>query len=72
MTAEPLLRNPLPADEAHAPAVDRLALLDWSVSHEPSREAYRRCTGDDAGPTLDRYRQWVEANLLGSDEDGPC
>lgn len=70
MSAEILAGNPLIADGS--PVVDRLALLGWSVTHEPSREAYRRCTGDDAGPALDRYREWVEANLIGSEEAGCC
>lgn len=52
-------------DEPAALVVDRMALLGWSVTHEPSREAYRLSTGDDAGPTLDRYREWVEENLIG-------
>lgn len=52
-------------DDPAAVVVDRMALLGWSVTHEPSREAYRLCTGEDAGPTLDRYLEWVEENLIG-------
>jgi hypothetical protein len=35
------------------------------MSHQPTREAYRRCTGEDVGPTLDRYQAWLEENIIG-------
>ena len=43
-------------------ANDRFVQLQTMSSN---REAYRLCTGEDAGATLDRYREWVEENLIG-------
>lgn len=41
------------------------ALWGWAFVHGPTREAYRRSTGEDVGPAIDRYREWVEENLVG-------
>ena len=49
---------------------DRLDLLGWAMTHEPTREAYRRSTDEDIAPTLDRYREWVEENVIGRAVDG--
>lgn len=46
----------------------QLASIGWAVMHEPTREAYRRCTGEDAGPVLVRYRAWLAENILGGNE----
>lgn len=43
-----------------------LEALGWAFTDPPTREAYRRCTGEDIAPTLDRYREWAEENLIGS------
>ncbi|WOS62162.1 hypothetical protein [Sinorhizobium fredii] len=43
------------------------AALGWAFLHQPTREAFRRSTGEDIAPALDRYRQWLEANVI-----GPC
>jgi hypothetical protein len=43
-----------------------LELLGWAFTHQLTQEAYRRSTGEDAAPLLDRYRGWVEENLTGS------
>lgn len=40
-------------------------MLGWAVLHHPTREAYRRSTGEDISPALDRYREWLEENLIG-------
>ncbi|WP_429820292.1 hypothetical protein [Ensifer sp. B1-9] len=45
------------------------AALGWAVSHKPTMEAYRRSTGEDIAPALDRYRAWVEENLCGKSDD---
>ena len=60
MTAGPATSQ----DSRPAPA-DYLALFGWAFQHQPTREAYRRATGEDISPTLDRFRAWVEANLIG-------
>lgn len=39
--------------------------LSWAITHEPTRQAYARCTGEDVGPSLDRYVAWLEENILG-------
>ncbi|MDX0849372.1 hypothetical protein GOD74_13240 [Sinorhizobium medicae] len=39
--------------------------LAWAITHEPTREAYRLSTGEDVGPSLDRYIAWLEENILG-------
>ncbi|OQP86027.1 hypothetical protein BTR14_13165 [Rhizobium rhizosphaerae] len=57
---------PLDDREPQEAAATREAALGWAMTHQPTRQAYRRCTGEDAGPTLDRYREWVEENLTGS------
>lgn len=43
--------------------VDPEALV-WALSHQPTREAYRKCTGEDAGPVLDRYVAWARENIV--------
>ncbi|MHC2488149.1 hypothetical protein CN068_06915 [Sinorhizobium meliloti] len=40
-------------------------LLAWAISHEPTREAYRRSTGESIGPALDRYVAWLRGNIIG-------
>ncbi|MEY9198334.1 hypothetical protein ABIA16_003450 [Sinorhizobium fredii] len=50
---------------------DHRAALGWALTHEPTRRAYARCTGEDIAPALDRYRQWVEENLVGKPGDIP-
>lgn len=40
--------------------------LGWAFTHAPTQEAYRRSTGEDAALVLERYRQWVEENVVGS------
>ncbi|MBB5041883.1 hypothetical protein HNQ66_001266 [Shinella fusca] len=40
--------------------------LGWAFTHTPTQEAYRRSTGEDAAPVLERYRQWVKENVIGS------
>jgi len=59
-------RNPLivaASDERH------LASIGWAITHQPTRDAYQRCTGEDVGPVLDRYRAWLEENIIGAGED---
>lgn len=49
------------------------AALAWAVTHAPTREAYRRSTGENIGPALDRYVDWLRENIIGpavDDEDG--
>ncbi len=55
-----------------APDEQRLATIGWAMAHQPTRDAYRRCTGEDMGPALDRYRAWLEENIIGAGEDTPC
>lgn len=45
------------------------AALGWAVTHKPTMEAYRRSTGEDIGPALDRYREWIEENIIGRPGD---
>lgn len=42
-----------------------LEALGWAFTHAPTQEAYRRSTGEDVAPLLERYRQWVEENVVG-------
>ncbi|PDT24454.1 hypothetical protein CO674_07155 [Rhizobium hidalgonense] len=44
-------------------------LIAWAIQHAPTREAYRRSTGEDISPALDRYRQWLEENVIGRPGD---
>ncbi|KAA3500256.1 hypothetical protein DXM26_20535 [Agrobacterium tumefaciens] len=44
--------------------VDADALV-WAIQHQPTREAYRKSTGEDAGPVLDRYVAWAQENIIG-------
>ena len=44
---------------------DREAAIGWAFLHSPTREAYRRSTGEDIAPALDRYREWLEENIVG-------
>ncbi|MGX1256622.1 hypothetical protein [Sinorhizobium fredii] len=48
------------------------AALGWAFLHEPTREAFRRSTGEDVAPALDRYREWVEENFIGRPEFNAC
>lgn len=57
------------ADDRAQPEESHKAALGWAITHEPTRQAYTRCTGEDAGPALDRYREWIEANLIGRPGD---
>ncbi|WP_042778952.1 hypothetical protein [Sinorhizobium fredii] len=43
--------------------------LGWAFLHKPTREAFRRSTGEDIGPALDRYREWLEENIIGTPDD---
>lgn len=45
------------------------AAVGWAIQHAPTREAYRCSTGEDIGPALDRYRQWVDENVIGRPGD---
>jgi hypothetical protein len=45
------------------------ALLGWAIQHKATLEAYRRSTGEDVGPVLERYRLWCEENVIGKPED---
>ncbi|RWX74448.1 hypothetical protein EPK99_25015 [Neorhizobium lilium] len=71
MTCEQVVRKPLIASTS---AVDyRLfEIIGWAMTHAPTREAYRRCSGEDIGPALDRYQAWLKENILGTGEDGDC
>ncbi|RVP56721.1 hypothetical protein FB009_101116 [Sinorhizobium medicae] len=44
--------------------------LAWAISHEPTREAYRRSTGESIGPALDRYVAWLRENIIGCPPGG--
>jgi len=41
------------------------AALGWAFVHVPTRQTFMRCTGEDIGSALDRYRTWAEENLAG-------
>ena len=67
MTAEPVTINGIPdsnPEEGYPVPVDADALL-WAIQDRPTREAYRKCTGEDAGPVLDRYVAWAQENIIG-------
>lgn len=53
--------------EGEALPVDYRALdiLGWAVADKPTQEAYRKCTGENAGPVLDRYVAWARENIIG-------
>ncbi len=55
----------MPAVIAAEMPVDHVSKLGWAFTHGPTREAYRRSTGEDVAPALDRYREWVEENVVG-------
>lgn len=40
-------------------------IIGWAMLHAPTREAYRRSTGEDVGPALDRYQVWLAENIVG-------
>lgn len=61
---KPLIAAALPRASAEA--------IGWAVTHEPTREAYHRCTGEDAGPVLDRHRAWLAENIIGEGEGVDC
>ena len=65
MSMTQVARKTIIADEA--PAVDyrTLDILGWAVTDKPTQEAYRKCTGEDAGPVLDRYVAWARENIIG-------
>jgi len=46
------------------PTESHQAALGWAFVHVPTREAYKCCTGEDVSPALDRYRTWVEENVI--------
>lgn len=50
---------------------DHLAAMGWAITHKPTVEAYRRSTGEDISPALDRYREWVEENVIGTAREIP-
>ncbi|WCJ61887.1 hypothetical protein [Agrobacterium tumefaciens] len=67
MTAEPVTINGIPdinPEEGYPLHVDTDVLL-WAIHDRPTREAYRKCTGEDAGPVLDRYVAWAQENIIG-------
>ncbi|KQY49250.1 hypothetical protein ASD46_25220 [Rhizobium sp. Root491] len=67
MTAEPGTINGIPdinPEEGYLLPVNADALL-WAIYDRPTREAYRKCTGEDAGPFLDRYVAWAQENIIG-------
>lgn len=70
MSRQPVARMPLIATAAGGES--RLASVGWAMFHQATREAYRRCTGEDVGPALDRYRAWLEENIIGDSEDHAC
>jgi hypothetical protein len=47
------------------PGESHQAAIGWAVLHHPTREAFRRATGEDISPVLDRYRCWLEENVIG-------
>lgn len=51
--------------EARGEASEHLEALGWAFTHRPTQEAYRRSQGDLVAPVLDRYRSWVEENIIG-------
>lgn len=56
--------------DSHAQAAESYqAALAWALLHAPTREAYKRCTGEEVAPVIDRYREWLEANLIGRPDD---
>lgn len=42
-----------------------LDILGWAVADKATQEAYRKCTGEDAGPVLERYVAWAQENIIG-------
>lgn len=40
-------------------------ILGWAVADKATQEAYRKCTGEDASPVLDRYVAWAQENIIG-------
>lgn len=56
----------LPSDN-RTPVMDysTLDILGWAVTDKPTQEAYRKCTGEDAAPALDRYVAWARENIIG-------
>lgn len=67
MTAEPVTINVIPdsdPEEGYPLLVNADALL-WAIYDRPTREAYRKCTGEDAGLVLDRYVAWAQENIIG-------
>lgn len=60
------MSNHLPTD-FKVPTVDysTLDILGWALTDKPTQEAYRKCTGEDAGPILDRYVAWARENIIG-------
>jgi len=65
VTTTQVARKTIIAGEA--PAVDyrTLDILGWAVTDKPTQEAYRKCTGEDAGSVLDRYVSWAQENIIG-------
>lgn len=67
MTSEPVTISVIPDSnpvDGYPLPVNADELL-WAIYHQPSREAYRKCTGEDAGPVLDRYVAWAQENIIG-------
>lgn len=60
------------AQTVHTAAADEstqhMEALGWAFTHPPTQEAYRRSTGEDAAPVLERYRRWIEENLIGIEQ----
>lgn len=64
------MTRPLPTAAEPEPIAEwsaGMGALGWAFTHPPTREAYRRSTGEDIAPALDRYREWVEENIIGKD-----
>ena len=49
----------------HYPDGKRSKRLGWAFTDPLTIEAYRRATGEDIGPSLFQFRQWVEENIIG-------
>lgn len=65
MSTTQVARMPIIADEAPVTDYRTLDILGWAVTDKPTQEAYRKCTGEDAGPVLDRYVAWARENIIG-------
>lgn len=65
MTTTQVARKTIIVGEARAVDYRTLDILGWAVTDKPTQEAYRKCTGEDAGAVLDRYVAWAQENIIG-------